>query len=152
METTKESESDSEGKSEGGGEGEGEEMVDEDEDEDAVQSGEEPLPENEELDMPTELWRAREQANAQSSTEPRSREGQRSGSSSPGSQLESTMGGNGWKEKEIKERAAIEAYKGRAREKRKYHSRRGAERIGRAKGSKAKQDNRVTVDKSGLWD
>lgn len=56
------------------------------------------------------------------------------------------------KEKEIRDKAGIEAYKQRAREKQKYHSRRGAERIGRAKGSKAKQDNRVKLDKGGLWD
>jgi RIO kinase 2 len=53
---------------------------------------------------------------------------------------------------EIREKAANEGYKRRAREKQKYHSRRGAERIGRAKGSKGKQDNRVKLDKGGLWD
>jgi len=53
----------------------------------------------------------------------------------------------GWKRKEIRDKAAIDAYKERARQKQKYHSRRGAERIGRAKGSKSKQDNRVK-----LWD
>ena len=53
----------------------------------------------------------------------------------------------GWRRKEIKDKAAIDAYKERARQKQKYHSRRGAERIGRAKGSKSKQDNRVK-----LWD
>jgi len=80
----------------------------------------------------------------------------RSASCSPtsqlGSKLENTLSVNGSREKEIRGKAAIDAYKERAREKRKYHSRRGAERIGRAKGSKAKQDNRVKVDKSGLWD
>jgi len=53
----------------------------------------------------------------------------------------------GWTRKEIRHKAASEAYKERARQKQKYHSRRGAERIGRAKGSKSKQDNRVKV-----WD
>ncbi|KAF8271389.1 RIO1-domain-containing protein [Lactarius quietus] len=53
----------------------------------------------------------------------------------------------GWNRKEIRDKAAIDAYKERARQKQKYHSRRGAERIGRAKGSKSKQDNRVQ-----LWD
>ena len=53
----------------------------------------------------------------------------------------------GWNRKEIRDKAAIDAYKERARQKQKYHSRRGAERIGRAKGSKSKQDNRVK-----LWD
>jgi RIO kinase 2 len=56
------------------------------------------------------------------------------------------------KVKEIREKAAIDAIKERARQKQKHHSRRGAERIGRAKGSKGKQDNRVKLDKSGLWD
>ena len=54
--------------------------------------------------------------------------------------------------KGIRDKAASEGYQRRAREKQKYHSRRGAERIGRAKGSKAKQDNRVKLDKGGLWD
>ncbi|KAI9445193.1 RIO1-domain-containing protein [Lactarius indigo] len=49
------------------------------------------------------------------------------------------------KRKEIRDKAAIDAYKERARQKQKYHSRRGAERIGRAKGSKSKQDNRVKL-------
>lgn len=53
----------------------------------------------------------------------------------------------GWNRKEIRDKAAIDAFKERARQKHKYHARRGAERIGRAKGSKSKQDNRVK-----LWD
>lgn len=53
----------------------------------------------------------------------------------------------GWNRKEIRDKAAIDAFKERARQKQKYHARRGAERIGRAKGSKSKQDNRVK-----LWD
>lgn len=52
-----------------------------------------------------------------------------------------------WNRKEIRDKAAIDAFKERARQKQKYHARRGAERIGRAKGSKSKQDNRVK-----LWD
>ncbi len=68
------------------------------------------------------------------------------------SKVESTLSVKASKEKEIRDKAAIDAYKQRAREKQKYHSRRGAERIGRAKGSKAKQDNRVKLDKGGLWD
>ncbi|KAH9982474.1 RIO1 family-domain-containing protein [Lactifluus volemus] len=52
----------------------------------------------------------------------------------------------------VENSSGIDAYKERARQKQKHHSRRGAERIGRAKGSKGKQDNRVKLDKSGLWD
>jgi len=62
-------------------------------------------------------------------------------------QENSRSGNAGWNRKEIRDKAAIDAYKERARQKQKYHSRRGAERIGRAKGSKSKQDNRVK-----LWD
>lgn len=53
----------------------------------------------------------------------------------------------------IKERAADEASKHRARQQRKYHSKRGAQRVGgRQKGSKAKQDTRVKLDRGGMWD
>ena len=52
---------------------------------------------------------------------------------------------SGWNRKEMRDKAAIDAYKERARQKQKYHSRRGAERIGRAKGSKSKQDTRVKL-------
>ncbi|SRR6266436_1017743 len=84
---------------------------------------------------------------------------ERAGSVSPtssvgqlGSKVERTLSVKASKEKEIRDKAAIDAYKQRAREKRKYHARRGAERIGRAKGSKAKQDNRVKLDKGGWSD
>ncbi|KAI0051784.1 hypothetical protein FA95DRAFT_1468508, partial [Auriscalpium vulgare] len=52
----------------------------------------------------------------------------------------------------VREQAAVEAGKERARQQRKYHSKRNGQRIGRAKGSKAKQDTRVRVDQSGMWD
>ncbi|KAI0067723.1 RIO1-domain-containing protein [Artomyces pyxidatus] len=52
----------------------------------------------------------------------------------------------------IRERAAGEVAKEHARQQRKYHSKRGAQRVGRAKGSKAKQDTRVKLDKGGMWD
>lgn len=52
-----------------------------------------------------------------------------------------------------KERVANEVAKQRARQQRKYHSKRGAQRIGgRQKGSKAKMDTRVKRDKSGVWE
>jgi RIO kinase 2 len=52
----------------------------------------------------------------------------------------------------IKDIVSSDLAKQRARERQKYHSKRGAHRIGRPKGSKAKQDNRVKVDKSGFWE
>ena len=86
-------------------------------------------------------------------TEARSRERPGSVSPSPVEQLASKVeSALSVKEKEMRDKAATEVHKRRAREKQKHHSRRGAERIGRAKGSKAKQDNRVKLDKGGLWD
>jgi len=178
MESTKESQSDSEGGSEEEeeeededdeeAEGGGSEVVDGDESEEReggetevevdadVVSGEEPEGEDEEPSGSAKSQRAPEQANARANAESPSREPSRSRTSSPASQTAHQLGNrlsaNASEEKEIKNKAAIDAMKGRAREKRKYHSRRGAERIGRAKGSKAKQDNRVKVDRSGLWD
>jgi len=52
----------------------------------------------------------------------------------------------------IKDIVSSDLTKQRARQQQKYHSKRGAQRIGRPKGSKAKQDNRVKVDKSGFWE
>jgi RIO kinase 2 len=117
--------------------------------------------EDEEPDGSAKLWQAdSEEANkieASRASESRERPGSVSPSSSVGqlaSKVESTLSVKASKEQgqEIRDKAANEAYKQRAREKQKYHSRRGAERIGRAKGSKAKQDNRVKLDKGGLWD
>lgn len=117
--------------------------------------------EDEEPDGSAKLWQAdssSEEANkseASIASESRERPGLVSPSSPVGqlaSKVESTLSVKASREQEIKDKTAIEAYKQRAREKQKYHSRRGAERIGRAKGSKAKQDNRVKLDKSGLWD
>ncbi|SJL05712.1 related to Serine/threonine-protein kinase rio2 [Armillaria ostoyae] len=42
--------------------------------------------------------------------------------------------------------------KSRAQQQRKYHSKRGARKAGRPQGSKAKQDTRVKMDGSGVWD
>lgn len=42
--------------------------------------------------------------------------------------------------------------KARARQQRKYHSKRGARSAGRPQGSKAKQDTRVKITQSGVWD
>ena len=53
---------------------------------------------------------------------------------------------------DVKEKVHSEVSKRRAREVRKYHSKKGAQRIGRPKGSKAKQDTRVKVDGGGFWD
>lgn len=40
----------------------------------------------------------------------------------------------------------------RSRQQKKYHTKRGAQRAGRPQGSKAKQDTRIKVDKSGIWE
>jgi RIO kinase 2 len=161
MESTKGSQSHSEGEDVGeedeegeggeemGGSGSEREKSEGGEVEDSVASEEEMGREDEESDGSAKLQRGQEQTNARAKAESPSRERPRSGSSSPTSQITSQPLS---KEKEIRKKAAIDAFKGRAREKQKYHSRRGAERIGRPKGSKAKQDNRVKVDKSGLWD
>ncbi|KAI0283270.1 hypothetical protein BGY98DRAFT_717121 [Russula aff. rugulosa BPL654] len=124
-------------------------------------SNEESEHEDEEPDGSAKLWQAdSEEANkieVSRASESREQPGSESPSSSVGqlaSKVESTLSVKASKEQgqEIRDKAANEAYKQRAREKQKYHSRRGAERIGRAKGSKAKQDNRVKLDKDGLWD
>lgn len=52
---------------------------------------------------------------------------------------------------DVKDRVASDLTKQRARQAR-YHSKRGTRKIGRPKGSKAKQDTRVKVDNSGFWD
>jgi RIO kinase 2 len=130
---------------------------------------EEPEHEDEEPDRSAKLWQVvseseeAKKSEASRASESRERAGSESVSpcsSSPVGQLASKVESSctvsvkaaSSKGQEIKDKAAIEAYKQRAREKQKHHSRRGAERIGRAKGSKAKQDNRVKLDKGGLWD
>jgi RIO kinase 2 len=42
--------------------------------------------------------------------------------------------------------------KQRSRQQKKYHSKRSTQRVGRPKGSKAKQDTRVKLDRSGVWE
>ncbi|KAJ7619100.1 RIO1 family-domain-containing protein [Mycena polygramma] len=53
---------------------------------------------------------------------------------------------------DIKEIVSADLSKTRSQQKRKYHSKRGARRAGRSQGSKAKQDTRVKLDTSGVWD
>ncbi|KAJ7631013.1 RIO1 family-domain-containing protein [Roridomyces roridus] len=52
----------------------------------------------------------------------------------------------------VKEIVSADLSKSRLQQKRKYHSKRGAQRAGRSQGSKAKQDTRVKLDSSGVWD
>ncbi|KAI0715241.1 RIO1 family-domain-containing protein [Earliella scabrosa] len=55
--------------------------------------------------------------------------------------------------KEVTDKVQSEVAKQRAREQRKYHSKKGAQRTGgRQKGSKRKQDTRIKVDGGGFWD
>ncbi|KAG2366599.1 hypothetical protein BDR07DRAFT_1395880 [Suillus spraguei] len=51
----------------------------------------------------------------------------------------------------FRDRVASELTK-RSRQQKKYHTKRGAQRAGRPQGSKAKQDTRVKLDKSGVWE
>jgi len=53
--------------------------------------------------------------------------------------------------KDITERVYSEVSKQRAKQQRKYHSKKGAQRVGRPKGSKAKMDGRLKLDTGG-WD
>ncbi|KAL4242116.1 protein kinase superfamily protein [Abortiporus biennis] len=56
-------------------------------------------------------------------------------------------------ENNFKDRVASEVSKQYSKQQRKYHSKRGAQRIGgRQKGSKAKMDTRVKLDRGGIWD
>jgi RIO kinase 2 len=52
----------------------------------------------------------------------------------------------------IKDIVSSDLTKERARQQRKYHSKRGARHAGRPQGSKAKQDTRVKLDRGGMWD
>ncbi|KAJ7706105.1 RIO1 family-domain-containing protein [Mycena rosella] len=52
----------------------------------------------------------------------------------------------------IKEIVSADLTKARSQQQRKYHSKRNTRRAGRAQGSKAKQDTRVKLDTSGVWD
>jgi RIO kinase 2 len=52
----------------------------------------------------------------------------------------------------IKNIVSSDLTKVRARQHRKYHSKRGARNVGRPQGSKAKQDTRVKPDQSGVWE
>ncbi|KAL6310013.1 RIO1 family-domain-containing protein [Sparassis latifolia] len=55
--------------------------------------------------------------------------------------------------KGISEKVQSELTKRRAREHRKYHSKKSAQRMGgRSKGSKAKQDGKIKVDTGGFWE
>ncbi|KAJ7110144.1 RIO1-domain-containing protein [Mycena epipterygia] len=52
----------------------------------------------------------------------------------------------------IKEIVSADLSKSRSQQLRKYHSKRGTRRAGRSQGSKAKQDTRVKLDTSGVWE
>lgn len=52
----------------------------------------------------------------------------------------------------IREKAAVDVSKHQAQQQRKFHSKRGAHRAGRPKGSKGKQDTRIKLDRGGMWD
>jgi RIO kinase 2 len=52
----------------------------------------------------------------------------------------------------IRERITSDVARQHARQTNKYHSKRSTRRVGRPKGSKAKQDTRVKIDRSGVWE
>ena len=52
----------------------------------------------------------------------------------------------------IRERITSDISRHHARQTSKYHSKRSTRRVGRPKGSKAKQDTRVKIDRSGVWE
>lgn len=52
---------------------------------------------------------------------------------------------------DVRERVATDLAK-RQRQQKKYHTKRGAQRVGRPQGSKGKQDQRVKLDRGGIWD
>jgi len=52
----------------------------------------------------------------------------------------------------VKHIVSSDLSKVRARQQYRYHSKRSTRRAGRPQGSKAKQDTRVKVDKTGVWD
>jgi RIO kinase 2 len=51
----------------------------------------------------------------------------------------------------VKEVVSSDRAKSRARQERKYHSKKSSRRAGRPQGSKAKQDIRVKPDSTGFW-
>lgn len=51
---------------------------------------------------------------------------------------------------DMRERVATDLAK-RARQQKKYHGKRATQRAGRPQGSKAKQDQRVKMDRDGFW-
>lgn len=51
---------------------------------------------------------------------------------------------------DVRERVAADLAK-RQRQQKKYHTKRGAQRVGRPQGSKAKLDQRVKLDRGGIW-
>ncbi|KAJ7492552.1 RIO1 family-domain-containing protein [Mycena latifolia] len=53
---------------------------------------------------------------------------------------------------DIKEIVSADLTKARSQQLRKYHSKRNTRRAGRSQGSKAKQDTRVKLDTSGVWE
>ena len=56
-------------------------------------------------------------------------------------------------DRELRDRVAAEVSKRHAHQQKKYHSKRGAQRMGgRQKGSKAKMDTRYKPERGGLWD
>lgn len=74
-------------------------------------------------------------------------------SRSPSSLVDRTANLSITHDPDMKEKVASEVSKRSAKQHMKYHSKRGAQKVGgRQKGSKAKQDTRVKLDRGGVWD
>ena len=65
---------------------------------------------------------------------------------------ESCLGTTSRQKTDIRDLVSSDLMKARASQHRKYHSKRSTRRAGRPHGSKAKQDTRVKLDHSGVWD
>ncbi|TFK41090.1 atypical/RIO/RIO2 protein kinase [Crucibulum laeve] len=77
---------------------------------------------------------------------------QRSLSRSPPQSRSSSPLGIGAINDHIKAIVSSDLTKSRAQQQRKYHSKRAVRNAGRPQGSKAKQDKRVKLDRSGVWE
>lgn len=56
-------------------------------------------------------------------------------------------------EREMRERAVAEVAREHSRQQKKYHTKKGAQRLGgRQKGNKGRMDTRVKLDRGGMWE
>lgn len=109
-----------------------------------VQSCSQPGPSTDTLDSPEPISRPASRMSRLSRSPPRSR------APSPDT-LAKMAASLSLQDAAFRDRVASDLAK-RSRQQKKYHTKRGAQRAGRPQGSKAKQDTRVKLDKSGIWE